>query len=129
MQEAYLEALKCAERIEYPEKLLSWLKTVARRLAFKEIEKQDRMIKKCQYYLIPEFVSLEDRIVERLVLVTALSKILRNSPPYYATVIHYRYYYGMPYAQIAREIGITSGAARQINSRIIRRLREKLREE
>ena len=128
LQEAYLEALKCAARIEHPERLLSWLKTVAKRLAFEEIEKQNRIIKKCRYCLYPDSVSWEDEVVERLVLAEALSEILRNSPPYYATVIHYRYSYGMSYAQIAKEIGITPSAARQINSRIIRRLREKLME-
>ena len=129
LQEAYLKALKSAEKIEHPERLLSWLKTVAKRLAFEEIEKQNRIIKKCRYCLYPDSVSWEDEVVERLVFAEALSEILRNSPPHYSTVIQYRYSYGLPYSQIARELGITPAAARQINSRIIRRLRERLKEE
>ena len=129
LQEAYLEALRCAAKIEHPERLIAWLKTVAKRLAFEEIGKQKRIIEKCQYCLTPEYLSSEDEMEERIILGEVLSDTLRNYPLYYATVIHYRYYYRMPYAQIARELGITAAAARQINSRVIRKLREKLREE
>lgn len=126
LQEAYLEALKQADHIKHPDKLISWLKTVAKRISIEQLKKYNLLIKKCRVNIVHSHGTWEDELIERMVIAEMLEKALRDFPSYYRQVINYRYTYNMPYAQIAETLGITVGAARQANSRIIRRIRESL---
>lgn len=68
----------------------------------------------------------DEKLVDQIVIRDTLERILKTTPPYYRSVILYRYTYGMSYYQISRNLGISVIAARQINSRIIRRLRNEI---
>ena len=97
LQEAYLEALKQADQIRQPDKLLSWLKTVAKRIAMEQIGKYNRLIRKCRRTLVHVYSAWEDDLLERIVISELLDEVLRNSPPYYRRVICCRYTYRMTY--------------------------------
>lgn len=99
-----------------------------KRIAMDEIEKQNRLLKKCTRLIDYTVSSWEDELIERVIVEDALNKILQASPPYYRKVIQYRYSDGMSYVRIARELDISVSNARQINSRIIRKLRKEMRE-
>lgn len=124
LQEAYLEAMKQADQIRQPDKLLSWLKTVAKRIAMEQIGKYNRLIRKCRRTLVYVHSTWEDDLLERIVISELLDEVLRNSPPYYRRVICCRYTYRMTYTQIAEELGISASAARQANLRVIRKIRK-----
>lgn len=124
LQEAYLEALKQADQIRQPDKLLSWLKTVAKRIAMEQIGKYNRLIRKCRWTLVLVHSAWEDDLLERIVISELLDEVLRNSPPYYRRVIHCRYTYRMTYVQIGEELGISASAARQANMRVIKKIRQ-----
>ncbi len=119
-----MEALKHADQIKNPDRLISWLKTVAKRLAIAEINKYNLLIKKCKRLINTTWVNWEDDLLEQMLISDIVNKVLQNFPPYYRKVIHYRYTNNMPYAHIAKELGISVSAARKANSRVIRRIRE-----
>ena len=129
LQEAYLEALKQADQIRQPDKLLSWLKTVAKRIAIEQINKYNLLIRKCKWVFVRAQATWEDELLERMVISEMLDKILQDAPPYYRKVIHYRYAYKMSYAQIEEALHISISAARQANSRVIRKIRENMENE
>ena len=126
LQEAYLEALKRADQIRDPDKLIPWLKTVGKRLAINEIRKQNRLIKKSFSIHAENTLKWDEDLINRLLISDLLDKVLKDSPSYFRSVIRLRYQDKMSYQQIGEKLGIASAAARQINTRVLKKLRKNL---
>lgn len=124
LQEAYLEALKRAEQIRDPDKLIPWLKTVGKRLAINEMRKQSRLIKKSFSIHTESTLLWDEELINRLMISDLLTKVLKGSPSYYRSVIRLRYQDKMSYQQIGEKLGISSATARQINTRVLKKTSE-----
>lgn len=126
LQEAYLEALKQADRIRAPDRLIPWLKTVGKRIAINEYKTHKQVARK--YALLTETAITigEDDWINHIAISDAVKNSAQGFPGYYAAVVRYRYFYGMPYKQIADLLGISVVAARQANARVVKKLRIKL---
>ena len=129
LQDAYLETMERAEQIDDPDKIVSWLKTVAKRKALNEMDKQNKLIKKLIFLAQYPVNSLEDEAVNRVIIQDLLSKVLRQFPMYYRKIVYLRDACGMSYLQIAKELRIKPVTARKAHSRIIKALREQIKEE
>ena len=123
LQDAYLEAMLKAEQIKNPDRLISWLKTVAKRKALKHMSQYHGMMKRCALYSA-NFPSVAgyDR-VSYIVAADIFSRVMKRFPYYYKRVFLYRHLYHMPYAEIALTLNITECAARQAHSRVMRAFR------
>lgn len=126
IQAAYLEAMRNLNRIDQPERFISWLKTVAKRKAIKEIDNYARLVKKYVDIEIEAPSTLENRWIDNIYLMDILCRVVKNYPSYYFQVLQYRDIYEMTYAQIADELGVTIAAARQAHSRLIRAMRKEI---
>lgn len=105
LQEAYLEALKRADQIRDPDKLIPWLKTVGKRLAINEIRKQNRLIKKSFSIHAENTLKWDEDLINRLMISDLLDKVLKDSPSYFRSVIRLRYQDKMSYQQIGEKLG------------------------
>ena len=120
LQDAYLEAMLKADRIKDPDKLSPWLKTVAKRIAFKHMSQYHRMMK-CRAFLSPNYPSVAGYdSASYIVAADLFTRIMKRFPCYYKRVFVYRHMYHMPYAEIAEVLNITECAARQAHSRVMR---------
>ena len=126
LQEAYLEALKRADQIRDPNRLIPWLKTVGKRLAIKEMRRQSRLIKRSLSVHAENAILWDEELINYLMISDLLKDALKGTPPYYRSVIQLRYRNKMSYQQIGEELGISSATARQINTRVIKKLRKNL---
>ena len=116
-------ALIKADKIRCLDKLLPWIRTVAKRIALQERQNNKQPIETnliVQNMTTPDF---GDSILNRIALSEACKKVLSSFPLYYRRIIELRYRYGLPYSMIAKELDISEGAARQANSRVIKKLR------
>jgi len=75
LQEAYLEALKRAEQIRDPDKLIPWLKTVGKRLAINEMRKQSRLIKKSFSIHAESTLLWDEELINRLMISDLLTRV------------------------------------------------------
>ena len=129
LQETYLEALKQAEQIKDPTKLIVWMKTVAKRIAIRETAKQNRLTKKLAYLIHIPSLSIEDEVVNRIFLIGLLNEVFQKFPLYYRRILYCRNVYNMSYSQIAGELGIKSVTARKAHSRIMKELKKMVQRE
>ena len=129
LQDAYLEALLRADQIRDPSKLIPWLKTVAKRKAIKQMTEYAGILKKYVLITTEGKISPEDEWLNRIFLSDLLCRVLGKFPPYYRYIVIYRNVRKMPYSQIAEKLGISSSAARQAHSRVIRAMKKEVRTE
>lgn len=89
LQAAYLEALEHAQEINKPECLLSWLYTVSKRCAIREIAYKSRLMRCCIKFPISRTISTEEELMQNIVLADAITQISRQFPSYYTQVCIY----------------------------------------
>lgn len=128
LQAAYLEALEHAQEINKPECLLSWLYTVSKRCAIREIAYKSRLMRCCIKFPISRTISTEEELMQNIVLADAITQISRQFPSYYTQVLYLHYIDGLPFRDIATQMGISECAARQACHRMIKALRKYYRE-
>lgn len=129
LQETYLEALKHAERIQDPTKLMAWLRTVSKRLAIKEVTRENKLTKKLSCLFFFSSFSIEDVVINRIYVMDLLNEVLKQFPSCYRKIVYYREACTMSYAQIAKELGMNSVAIRKAHSRVMKALRKKIHQE
>ena len=128
LQAAYLEALEHAQEINKPECLLSWLYTVSKRCAIREIAYKSRLMRCCIKFPISRTISTEEELMQNIVLADAITQISRQFPSYYTQVLYLHYIDGLPFRDIAAQMGISECAARQACHHMIKALRKYYRE-
>ena len=122
--EAYVCAMMEADQIKDPDQLMSWLRTVAKRIALKD--RHDKL-----YYTDQEQVSIQgERDMENAVLKTtldeAIKNVIRSFPTYYGEILRLRYEDELSFRQIAAVLGISVDTARQAHHRLLKALRKEL---
>lgn len=127
VQTAYLQALDDSETIRDPEKLKSWIITVAKRTAIKQIEDHNRIVKACirwKYYSL--CFELDDILVQ-IFLADTMSKVLKKFPIYYGDVMRLRYSDGFSFPKIGNILKISPEAARSAHHRVKQELCREIR--
>lgn len=66
--------------------------------------------------------------MQNIVLADAITQISRQFPSYYTQVLYLHYIDGLPFRDIAAQMGISECAARQACHRMIKALRKYYRE-
>lgn len=126
VQHAYAEALEKAEGIESPQRLKSWIITVAKRKAIRQIEEHKRVVAACARLVISSnAVDMDDNLTQYLVS-DIYVKVLKEFPEYYGEVMRLRYVEERPYKEIAELLHISSNRARAANHRVTHRMRREL---
>lgn len=125
LQEAYVEALTHANQIQSPEKLKSWLTTVAMRKAHRDTYQYFRIANACKS-LPNRCDNTEDTALLRMVVVDAVAKVLRKFPPHYADIMRLRYVYHYSSQEIGQALNLRPAAVRQANLRVKRALIKEL---
>lgn len=125
LQEAYVEALLQAEKIRSPDKLKSWLITVATRKAQQAHYQYIKMIQACMRNP-PVIDNAENAHLRRLVLIDAVAKVLRKYPLYYAEIMRLRYDEGRTFQHIAEKLNLQPACVRQAHLRVRRDLAKEI---
>ena len=73
-------------------------------------------------------ISTEEELMQNIVLADAITQISRQFPFYYTQVLYLHYIDGLPFRDIAAQMGISECAARQACHRMIKALRKYYRE-
>lgn len=123
---AILEAEEQAEKIQNPDKILSWLLTVAKRYAIKASTERMELMRAYQGMIAMDCSDEIELCMLHTVLMDACKKVLLTFPPHYSEIIRLRYEENASFRQIARHLGITPSAARKAHQRIMERLRHEL---
>ena len=127
VQEAYLQALLHAEQIRRPEKLHSWMLTVAIRAARGQAQDYGRALAAyARRYMSMDF-DQEDP-AQRLILGDTFSRALKQFPPYYAKIMVLRYVHGWSLEQIGEHLNVQHATVRKAHSRMKRVLKQELKD-
>ena len=127
LQDAFLEALQKADQIQQPERLVSWIKTVAKRKAIRHFYEYCRIVKSCVKIQMELSTTPDDQWLSQIILADLLCRVTNRCPPYYKEVVRLRYLYNLPYVEISRQLHISPSAARQANFRVIQAIRKEIR--
>ena len=123
---AILEAEEQADKIQDPDKISSWLLTVAKRYAIKSSSERKKLVRIYQDIISMECSDEIELCMLHTVLMDACKKVLLKFPPHYSEIIRLRYEDNASFWQIARHLGISYSAARKAHQRIIEQLRNEL---
>lgn len=127
VQEAYIEAIVSADKIHSPDKLFSWLKTVALRKAQKNLKEYLQIIDACfQTGYINELE--QPNRIEQIVIADAVSHVLAKFPLHYTDILRLRYLEGYSFKQIGEKLNIQPAAIRQAHFRIKVALRQEFKD-
>lgn len=122
VQYAYLQALVQTKKIRRSDRLLSWLITVAKRSAWKEMKRRKRLM--CAE--IGE-VKYEEMFENELLMHMDLERILEKQanvwPEYYWQIIRFFYEEEMSLVEISEKLRIPQGTIRNAHYRIRRCIR------
>ena len=112
VQYAYLQALVQAKKIRRSDRLLSWLITVAKRSAWKEMKRRKRLM--CAEIGEVKYEEILERILEKQANVW---------PEYYWQIIRLFYEEEMSLVEISEKLRIPQGTIRNAHYRIRRCIR------
>ena len=112
VQYAYLQALVQAKKIRRSDRLLSWLITVAKRSAWKEMKRRKRLM--CAEIGEVKYEEMFERILEKQANVW---------PEYYWQIIRLFYEEEMSLVEISEKLRIPQGTIRNAHYRIRRCIR------
>jgi len=123
---AYIQALENAERIKNPDRIDAWLRTVAKRNAYKVLHSSYRNRKLIATLQLKQPIDEMDHMVMRIVLNDALAKVLSSYPPWYSNMIHMHYTQQVPLKEISRILHLSYAAVRKAHQRVLVSLREEM---
>lgn len=117
IQYAYLQALTQADKIRRSDRILSWIITVAKRKAGKEMKQRKRLM--C---VKPEMIVYEDAIENRTLTRIDLERVLKERvniwPIYYEKILWMYYREERSFAEIAQLLSMPQGTVRNAHYRI-----------
>lgn len=117
VQEAYLTAMEEAETIHSPDKLFSWLKTVATRKAQQNMRDYFRIANACFCNYYEKELSKSDPFLQ-IVVADTVARVLSRFPPHYAEILRLRYLNCYSFKQIGNALDLQPSAVRQAHFRI-----------
>ena len=116
VQYAYLQALVQAKKIRRSDRLLSWLITVAKRSAWKEMKRRKRLM--CAEIGDVEYEeTFENEVLMRMDLERFLKEQEKVWPKYYWQILRLFYEEEMSLAEVAQALKLTRGT---VSSRLTR---------
>lgn len=122
VQYAYLQALVQAKKIRRSDRLLSWLITVAKRSAWKEMKRRKRLM--CAEIGEVEYEeTFENEVLMRMDLERILEKQANVWPEYYWQILRLFYEEEMSLVEISEKLHIPQGTIRNAHYRIRRCIR------
>lgn len=117
VQYAYLQALVQAEKIRRADRLLSWLITVAKRKAWKEMKRRKRL--KCVEIGEAEYEeTFENEVLMRMDLERFWKERTNIWPKYYWQILRMLYEEEMTFVEISEELHIPQGTVRNAHYRM-----------
>lgn len=117
VQYAYLQALVQAKKIRRSDRLLSWLITVAKRSAWKEMKRRKRLM--CAEIGEVEYgETFENELLMHMDLERILEKQANVWPKYYWQILRLFYEEGMTFVEISEELHIPQGTVRNAHYRM-----------
>lgn len=128
LQDAYVEAILCAEKIDNPSKFSSWILTVAIRKAQRSRTEAERQLRMSYYKWQTESINnLGD--YEKTHFAICVQDVLSTFPAYYSMIMELYYSKGYTLRDIAQMLNVKATTVRQAHVRIIRAIREALNRE
>ncbi len=117
VQYAYLQALVQAEKIRRADRLLSWLITVAKRKAWKEMKRRKRLM--CVEIGEAEYEeTFENEVLMRMDLERFWKERTNIWPKYYWQILRMLYEEEMTFVEISEELHIPQGTVRNAHYRM-----------
>ena len=127
VQEAYLQAMLHASQIKQPERLNSWMMTVAIRAARGQVQDYGRALAAyAQRHSLMRFDQNDPSI--RLILADTLTRALKSFPAYYTEIFVLRYMHGWSLEKIGERLHVQHATVRQAHSRMKRILKQELKD-
>ena len=123
---AYIQALENAERINNPEKIDAWLRTVAKRNAYKALHSNYRNQKLIAALRLNQQFDDMEKVLMRIVLNDALAKVLATCPPWYSDMIYLHYTKRLSFLEISQILHLSYPAVRKAHQRTLAALRKEL---
>lgn len=127
IQHAYLLALLHADQIRRPDRLASWLITVAKRAALRDMDQKKKA--RCAWDK-KQMISIDpgnmDGVILQLTLAEVSSSVLKQFPSRYAEMMRLRYQEGLSFVQISSILCVSADAARRAHHRIKLAMRKEL---
>ena len=132
-QETFYQAYVSLHRFNGSSEIFTWLASIAKHMYMKYLRKNKKTLEETDLTLIADtYCSSSDEPefqVERQAVIEAVRRIIKKLPHKYADVVMLRVYSELPFAQIAKALGITENSAKVIYCRAKTMLSEELKNE
>jgi len=133
-QETFYQAYRSLHRFRGDSEIFTWLASIAKHMYMKYLRKNKMTLEETDLTLVADTfcACTEDQPeeqIERKAVIEAVRRVISRLPQKYADVVMLRVYSELPFAQIAKTLGITENSAKVIYCRAKTMLMEELKNE
>jgi len=132
-QETFYQAYISLHRFKGDSEIFTWLASIAKHMYMKYLRKNRKSLDDTDLTLIADTYCSgydePDAHLERQTVIEAVRRVIKKLPQKYSDVVILRVYSELPFAQIAKILGITENSAKVIYCRAKTMLSEELENE